>query len=176
MQKLIAATLTASILAMPVVTPASALPIDIAPKTALTTSEGEGTVQEVAFRHFGGFHGGGFHHGSFGGFHRGGFGGLHRGFGGFHRGFGGRRFGGFAGRRFGGFGGRRFYGGRRFGYGGYGVGAGIAGLAAGAIIGGTIAAAARTHNSVAYCESRFKSYNPATGTYLGYDGLRHRCP
>ena len=31
-------------------------------------------------------------------------------------------------------------------------------------------------DSSAYCESRFKSYNPATGTYLGYDGLRHPCP
>ncbi|WP_315833326.1 BA14K family protein [Bradyrhizobium prioriisuperbiae] len=30
--------------------------------------------------------------------------------------------------------------------------------------------------SVAYCKSRFKSYNPATGTYLGYDGRRHPCP
>ncbi len=27
-----------------------------------------------------------------------------------------------------------------------------------------------------YCMRRFKSYNPATGTYLGYDGRRHRCP
>ena len=26
------------------------------------------------------------------------------------------------------------------------------------------------------CEARFRSYNPATGTYLGYDGLRHHCP
>jgi len=31
-------------------------------------------------------------------------------------------------------------------------------------------------NSVAYCEAHFKSYNPATGTYLGYDGVRHSCP
>jgi hypothetical protein len=30
--------------------------------------------------------------------------------------------------------------------------------------------------AVAYCEARFRSYNPATGTYLGYDGLRHPCP
>jgi hypothetical protein len=30
--------------------------------------------------------------------------------------------------------------------------------------------------SVAACETRFRSYNPATGTYLGYDGMRHRCP
>jgi hypothetical protein len=29
---------------------------------------------------------------------------------------------------------------------------------------------------VAYCMSRFKSYDPASGTYLGYDGLRHPCP
>jgi len=26
------------------------------------------------------------------------------------------------------------------------------------------------------CAQRFKSYNPATGTYLGYDGERHPCP
>ncbi len=25
------------------------------------------------------------------------------------------------------------------------------------------------------CEARFRSYDPATGTYLGYDGRRHRC-
>ncbi len=29
---------------------------------------------------------------------------------------------------------------------------------------------------VAYCESRFRSYNPATGMYLGYDGQYHSCP
>ena len=26
------------------------------------------------------------------------------------------------------------------------------------------------------CQSRFRSYDPSTGTYLGYDGLRHPCP
>ena len=31
-------------------------------------------------------------------------------------------------------------------------------------------------NSVAYCESHFRSYNPATGMYLGYDGQYHPCP
>jgi hypothetical protein len=31
-------------------------------------------------------------------------------------------------------------------------------------------------DSVAYCQQRFRSYDPATGTYLGYDGLRHPCP
>jgi len=30
--------------------------------------------------------------------------------------------------------------------------------------------------AVAYCESRFRSYNPATGMYLGYDGQYHPCP
>lgn len=63
--------------------------------------------------------------------------------------------------------------------------AGIAGLAAGALIGGAIAsqqaqAAPRygvvDQNSVAYCSRRYRSYDPASGTFLGNDGLRHRCP
>jgi hypothetical protein len=28
----------------------------------------------------------------------------------------------------------------------------------------------------AYCAAHFRSYDPATGTYMGYDGLRHPCP
>ena len=28
----------------------------------------------------------------------------------------------------------------------------------------------------AYCARRYRSYDPASGTYLGYDGLRHPCP
>jgi len=31
-------------------------------------------------------------------------------------------------------------------------------------------------DSSAYCAQRFQSYDPSTGTYLGYDGLRHPCP
>jgi hypothetical protein len=31
-------------------------------------------------------------------------------------------------------------------------------------------------DAVAYCMQRFKSYDPGSGTYLGYDGLRHSCP
>jgi hypothetical protein len=27
-----------------------------------------------------------------------------------------------------------------------------------------------------YCVQRYRSYDPASGTYLGYDGLRHPCP
>jgi hypothetical protein len=27
-----------------------------------------------------------------------------------------------------------------------------------------------------YCPQRYQSYDPASGTYLGFDGLRHPCP
>ena len=30
--------------------------------------------------------------------------------------------------------------------------------------------------TVDYCKRRFKSYDPRSGTYLGYDGRRHPCP
>jgi hypothetical protein len=30
--------------------------------------------------------------------------------------------------------------------------------------------------SAGYCASRYRSYDPATGTFLGYDGMRHPCP
>lgn len=80
-----------------------------------------------------------------------------------------------------------------WGYGGGGwgpgaaVGAGVAGLAAGAIIGGAIAQsqAAPSYyapggyvggDAEAYCAQRFRSYDPGSGTYLGYDGYRHPCP
>jgi hypothetical protein len=29
---------------------------------------------------------------------------------------------------------------------------------------------------VQQCEMRFRSYNPATGTYIGFDGVPHACP
>jgi hypothetical protein len=77
---------------------------------------------------------------------------------------------------------------------GYGPGWGVgAGLAAGALLGGALAAGASPYyyddgpvydtgpgyaddDSVAYCMQRFRSYDPASGTYLGYDGQRHPCP
>jgi hypothetical protein len=31
-------------------------------------------------------------------------------------------------------------------------------------------------DAVGYCMQRFRSYDPASGTYLGYDGMRHPCP
>ncbi|MBA4034391.1 MAG: BA14K family protein [Bradyrhizobium sp.] len=60
----------------------------------------------------------------------------------------------------------------------YGTGAAVlGGLAAGAVIGGAIAnSQARANDAVGYCSQRYRSYDPASGTYLGYDGNRHPCP
>ena len=78
-------------------------------------------------------------------------------------------------------------------------GAIVGGLLAGALIGGAIASSQRGYygpgyapgyyapppayyagppggDAVGYCLSRFKSYDPGSGTYLGYDGYRHPCP
>lgn len=72
--------------------------------------------------------------------------------------------------------GHRGYGHRGWGP-GYGAGAALGGLAAGAIIGGAIAnSRAQELSGDGYCAQRFKSYDPASGTYLGYDGNRHSCP
>jgi hypothetical protein len=72
-------------------------------------------------------------------------------------------------------------------HGGWGNGGAVlGGLAAGAIIGGALAAQQRPYyydrgygyrdDAVDYCMRRFKSYDPGSGTYLGYDGYRHPCP
>jgi BA14K-like protein len=115
------------------------------------------------------FHGhGGGHHGGHGmGGHGGGF---HAGGGGYHGGY---------------------YPGGGYGGGGYGYGAaaGVAALATGALIGGAVAshdqgyyppygdaAPAYGGDAVAYCQQTYRSYNPATGSYLGYDGVRYACP
>lgn len=78
---------------------------------------------------------------------------------------------------------RRGYGYRRGPGLGAAVGAGAAGLAAGAIIGGAIAnsqaqAAQRAADAeaIAACSRRFRSYDAASGTYLGNDGVRYACP
>jgi hypothetical protein len=96
---------------------------------------------------------------------------------------------------------------RRHGYGyrrGWGPGAGVGiGLAAGALIGGAIAAGSNPYyygpgyyggpayypapapvvvapgyggDAEAYCMQRYRSYDPASGTYLNYDGNRYPCP
>jgi hypothetical protein len=86
---------------------------------------------------------------------------------------------------------RRYYAPRRYGYEprgyyrrdrGNAVAAGALGLATGAIIGGALAqsqaqaAPVYGGNTASYCAQRYKSYDPASGTYLGFDGLRHPCP
>ena len=96
------------------------------------------------------------------------------------------------------------HGGYAGGYGsGYGLGAGVAALATGALIGGAIANQnqgyypAQTYSgysdpsyvygaaapapydygdAVAYCQRTYRSYDPARGSYLGYDGVRYACP
>lgn len=94
---------------------------------------------------------------------------------------GGRRgFGHGRGFARGGYGGGRGYGYRRRGV---GAGAVLGGLAAGALIGGALASQAAPApaygaggDAVAYCQQRFRSYDPGSGTYLGNDGQRHPCP
>lgn len=72
--------------------------------------------------------------------------------------------------------------------GGYGVGAG---LATGLILGGALAASNPGYGyyddgyyaqapyagggNEEYCMQRYRSYDPASGTYLGFDGRRHPC-
>lgn len=76
---------------------------------------------------------------------------------------------------------------------GFGFGAGFLG---GAIVGGALAArpyyygpyyygppvvyepgyAPAPAGDAAACARRYRSYDPATGTFLGYDGARHPCP
>jgi hypothetical protein len=34
----------------------------------------------------------------------------------------------------------------------------------------------RRDAAIDYCMRRFRSYDPGSMTYLGYDGRRHRCP
>jgi hypothetical protein len=70
-------------------------------------------------------------------------------------------------------------------------GAGLVGLGVGAVIGSAltprtvyVAPPARpvgyrpepwTEDWYAYCSSRYRSFNPRSGTYLGYDGYEHFC-
>ena len=83
-------------------------------------------------------------------------------------------------------------------HGWHGGGGAIAGFAAGAILGGLAAQGPYGYygpgyyyepdyayapgpayvggGDVRYCMSRFKSYDPASRTHLGYDGYRHPCP
>lgn len=90
-------------------------------------------------------------------------------------------------RRYGGYyGGPRYY--RRNNSGAVAAGV-LGGLAVGAMIGAAAAAPpppppayygapAPVYGGgdwLAYCSSKYRSFDPASGTYLGYDGYRHPC-
>lgn len=67
------------------------------------------------------------------------------------------------------------YGHRRGG--GNGAAALGIGIAAGAILGGAIAASqAQANQNASYCAQRYRSYDPRSGTYLNNDGNRYPCP
>lgn len=82
------------------------------------------------------------------------------------------------------------YGNRGYGYRGYrrGYGAGIGLGIAGAVIGSAIIADRYGYGYSRYryrgegysanqrCADTYRSYDPDSGTYLGYDGNRHTCP
>jgi hypothetical protein len=68
--------------------------------------------------------------------------------------------------------GDRHYRGRGDGV-GVGIAAGVLGLAAGAAIGSAVA---NDRNDDRFCASRFRTYDPRSGTYMGADGYRHACP
>ena len=90
-------------------------------------------------------------------------------------------------------GGRWGHGGHWGHYGGWG-GAAIGGFAAGALLGSALAGPGYYYgdpgyyyapdaevygpdpSAAAYCAQRYRSYDPASGTFLGYDGIRHPCP
>ena len=54
------------------------------------------------------------------------------------------------------------------------------GAAFGAVVGGMLAAQPHYYggysSAVRWCMRRYRSYDPASRTYLGYDGQRHSCP
>src|SRR3954469_13184225 len=70
-----------------------------------------------------------------------------------------------------GWGGNAYYRGAGYGGGPY-YGAGAFGNSYGSYAAGD----GGDTDTLAYCTQRFRSYDPGSGTYLGYDGLRHACP
>lgn len=55
-------------------------------------------------------------------------------------------------------------------------GAVAAGILGGLMLGAIIANQAQQQNAVDYCMRRYRSYDPGSGTYVGFDGRRHPCP
>jgi hypothetical protein len=68
------------------------------------------------------------------------------------------------------------YGAAGYGYAPAGYGSGYAPVGYGSDLGTTETDVAPSDNSASYCVQRFRSYDQRTGTYLGNDGRRHRCP
>jgi BA14K-like protein len=88
------------------------------------------------------------------------------------------------------------WGGGHWHHGGHWGGAALGGFAAGALLGSAFAGPSYYYDdepgygyyegpevyagpgpgAEAYCEQRYRSYDPESGTYLGYDGMRHPCP
>ena len=58
----------------------------------------------------------------------------------------------------------------------YGWDRAVRGSAAGAIAGNALASRHARASANAYCEQKYKSFDPESGTYLGNDGQRHPCP
>jgi hypothetical protein len=80
--------------------------------------------------------------------------------------------------------GHRWHGGRGYYYNdnnwGGAAAAGIIGLAAGAMIANSMNqpryySGGYGGDYYSYCANRYRSFNPRTGTYTGYDGYQHRC-
>lgn len=59
---------------------------------------------------------------------------------------------------------------------GIGGGAIVGGIIAGALIAGAIRESRADSSDVSRCEDAYRSFDLATGTYVGYDGERHVCP
>jgi hypothetical protein len=59
---------------------------------------------------------------------------------------------------------------------GYGAGALIGGIVAGALIAGAIRESRASESDFDRCRDEFRSFNPRTGTYLTYDGREVVCP
>lgn len=85
-----------------------------------------------------------------------------------------QRRGGWRGNR--GFRGNRFRGGRGYGRRGSNAGAIIGGLVAGALIAGAVRESRASSGDFERCEATYRSFNPRTGTYVGYDGVERVCP
>lgn len=71
--------------------------------------------------------------------------------------------------------GRGYYG-RGRGWYGPAVGVGVGAAIVGGAIAASAAAEAQRQEAISYCMSRYRSYNPETGTYIAKGGVERPCP